>query len=199
MPLGTMQHRGPDLTNLILLEELGRKSSRVNLFRRYLQCKPSLVERELSCTGLCHGIKSGIGLGSQSEQECRQVVNIDNLFLSFLENHKSQLCRQNFDSRGAKRWRLAQKRQRRRGHVGRSSKDDLFHSLQLIFFSWQGLSHHCYWRNFHESLWRKRSKTQKVPGILIGCGWQKEAPYHSWGRKNGLPKWSSWFHYTAGA
>lgn len=46
MPLGTMQHSGPDLTNLILLEELERKG-RVNLFRKYLQYKPSLVKSKL--------------------------------------------------------------------------------------------------------------------------------------------------------
>lgn len=74
MPLGTGQHSGPDLTDLILLEESGRKR-RSSCSGGTCKYKASLVEIELARAGPCPGIQSGVGLGSQSDQEGRQVVH----------------------------------------------------------------------------------------------------------------------------
>lgn len=96
MPLGTMQHSGPDLTNLILLEELERKG-RVNLFRKYLQHKPCLVKSKLVK-------ESSLGLAWKANL----TRNVDKLSILtayvflFPETNRSQLCGQNFDFYGAK-------------------------------------------------------------------------------------------------
>ena len=61
----------------------------------------TFVKRELSWTGTCHGMKSGVSLKANViNQQCRQIA------FYFLKNYQSQLHGQNFDSCGAKEWKL---------------------------------------------------------------------------------------------
>ena len=61
----------------------------------------TFVKRELPLTETCHGMKSGVSLKTNLiHQQCRQIA------FYFLKNYQSQLHGQNFDSHGAKEWKL---------------------------------------------------------------------------------------------